>query len=86
MFDTSKDILYLIISVSVGLIAVFSCLIMFYVAMIIRNFYKIAKDLKTRIEKFETALERSATHLGLIVDIAKEAVKYMIERKQKHKK
>lgn len=85
MFETSKDIMFLVIGISVGLIAVFSCLIMFYVAMIIRNFYKVAKDVKTKIEKFETALERSATHLGLIVDIAKEAVKYMIERKH-HKK
>jgi hypothetical protein len=85
MFNTSQDILYLIIGVSVGLVAIFSCLIMFYVAMIIRNFHKIGKDIKAKIEKFETALERSATHLGLIVDIAKEAVKHMIEKKR-HKK
>lgn len=83
MFNTSQDILYLIIGVSVGLIVFFFCWIMFYVAMIFRNFYKVAKDIKTKIEKFESVLERSATHLGLIVDIAKELVKYMVEKKRK---
>lgn len=81
MFDTSKDLLYLIIGVSIGLFTLFFCWIMFYVAMTFRNFYKVAKDVKAKFERFESALERSATHLGLIVDIAKELVKYMIERR-----
>jgi len=83
MFDTSKDILYLIIGISVGLFTFFVCWIMFYAAMIFRDFYKISKDIKMKFERFETALERSATHLGLMVDIAKEMVKYVIEKRRK---
>lgn len=83
MLNTSQDILYLIIGISVGLFTFFVCWIMFYVAMTFRNFYKVAKDIKAKFEKFESALERSATHLGLIVEIAKEAAKYMIERRGK---
>lgn len=46
-----------------------------------RNVFKVVNDIKEKIEKFEQALERSATHLGLMVEVTKEVVKYLAGRR-----
>ncbi|MEA3272364.1 MAG: hypothetical protein U9P90_01700 [Patescibacteria group bacterium] len=85
MFETSKDLLYIVIAVCVGLFTIFSCWIMFYAIMILRNVFKVVHDIKEKIEKFEKALDRSATHLGLMVEVAKEVVKYLAGKKMNKK-
>lgn len=83
MFETSKDLLYVVIAICVGLFTIFSCWIMFYVIMIIRNVNRVVHDIKEKFEKFENALERSATHLGLMVEVTKEVVKYLAGKSRK---
>ncbi|NQU84002.1 MAG: hypothetical protein HQ536_04810 [Parcubacteria group bacterium] len=82
MFETSRDLLYIVIAVCVGLFTIFSCWIMFYTILIVRNVFKVVHDIKEKFEKFEQALDRSATHLGLMVEVGKEFVKYVGGRKK----
>lgn len=50
--------------------------------MIFRNVFKVVNDVKEKIEKFEDVLERSATHLGLMVEVAKEVVRYLAGKRK----
>lgn len=82
MFNTSQDILYLIIAICAGLLTIFVCWIMFYVIMIVRRVYRVTNEIKEKVERFEQAIERSASHLGLMVEIVKELVRYLAGKKK----
>jgi len=57
MFDTSKDILYLVISLCVLLVTVFFVWIMYYLAMILKDVRNMITDVKNKIESFGEILD-----------------------------
>ncbi len=95
MFSDSKDILYLTIAACVLAFTVFSCWGLFYVVSGLRNFFKIAQDIRDIFKKLEGAVDdvrnkirQSASYAFLFGEALKkiiEAGKAYSERKNKKK-
>lgn len=56
MFDTSKDILYLVIAFCVLWITVFLCWMFFYVTRILKNANAIAEEFRSRLQMLTEAI------------------------------
>ncbi len=92
MIDSSKDILNLVIAASVGLVAVFTCLLIFYFAMILRNANKMVFSIREKMETVDKILglikeklEKTSSHFGMVADSVIKLVGFVMD-KQKEKK
>ncbi|MDP2737108.1 MAG: hypothetical protein Q8O59_05035 [bacterium] len=91
--NDSKDLLYIIISVSVLLFTIFSCWAIYYLARILGQMFKIIKEMRDRLNKFDELMkmvkekiEHSASYLPLIMEGVKKLVELMKNRAEKKKK
>lgn len=57
MFDTSKDILYLVIAFCVLWVTVFLCWMFFYVTRILKNANAIAEEFRSRLQMLTEAIQ-----------------------------
>lgn len=80
-FQTSKDVMNIAISFSILLISVFIAWFIFYMAMIMKQFYDIIHGVKGSIKKvdeavdaFKEKIEHSASYLLLIGEGIKKLV------------
>lgn len=87
MLETSKDFLNIAIAISIMGIAVFICLGGFYVAMILRQSFKIVQEMRNRIGKIDKLIksiqdkvEHSSSYLLLIG----EGIKKLVEIAKEH--
>ncbi len=92
MFETSKDILYLVIAFCILWFTVFVCWLLFYFISIIGNVRKIAKSIHEKLEKVDeiinlvkSKVENSATHLAILVEGVGKLVDYFKDKKQSPK-
>lgn len=92
MFESTKDILYIVIAFCVLWITIFLCWVIYYVAMILRQTYGLMNDVKDTMKGIDDTikgvrekLEHSSTYLALIADGAKHLISYLGERKEKRK-
>jgi hypothetical protein len=90
MFETSKDILNIVIAGSVGLLAIFTCWAIYYLARILEQGFKILKEMRERIGKIDELVrlirkkvEHSTSHIVLISEGIKKLVEVIRERKEK---
>lgn len=88
MFETSKDILYIVLAFSVLWLTIFLSWLLFYTISILRNlrwFIKGAKDnaagVFKNIDAIKEKIERSVSHLGFIADAAKNFLAYLLENR-----
>ena len=88
MLETSKDLLYVIISFCILWLTVFLCWMIYYVAMLLRQAYDLTKTVKEKLEKVETLIDfaknkidKSSSHLALVAEGVGQLVKYLIEKK-----
>lgn len=87
MFEESRDLLNVAIAVSVlGLTAV-SCCAVFYLAMILRQSFKIVKEMRDRMHKIDELiktvkekLEHTTSYLLLIGEGVKKLVEVIEEK------
>ncbi len=92
MFNESKDVLYLTISGCVLTFTLFACWGMFYVVGGLRNFFKIAKDIRDVFKKIEETIDavkgkigQSASYIFLLGEALKkimEAAKIYADNKK----
>ena len=89
MIETTKDILYLVISFVVLLLTIFLCWAIYYVAMILKEFKKIVFDVRKKIELVETVLnvlkekiEHTSSYMKLLVESAGNIVEFLKDRKE----
>jgi hypothetical protein len=89
MIETTKDILYLVVSFVALLLAIFLCWVIYYVAMILREFKKIVFDVRRKIELVETVLnvlkdkiEHTSSYMKLLVESATNIVEFLKDRKE----
>ena len=92
MFETSKDILYLVIAFCVLWLTVFMCWLLFYFISIISNARKVAKSIHEKLEKVDEIInlvkgkvENSATHLAILVEGVGKLVDYFKNKKSVNK-
>ena len=81
MFDSSKDILNIAIAASVGIFAIFTCYAIYYFAQILRQGFKIIKEMRDRLHKVDSLIktikdkiEHSTSHIILIAEGMKKLV------------
>jgi hypothetical protein len=92
MFNESKDILIWTISVCVAAFTIFACWGMFYIVGGLRNFFKIAQDIRDVFKKIEETIEavkgkvgQSASYIFLLGEALKkimEATRAYSDRKK----
>lgn len=88
MFETSKDILYLVISFCVLWTTVFLCWMFYYVMRLLRNTNQIVEEFRVRLQSLTEAInyirgkvEHMSGLMSLITDGAAGLVKNVISRK-----
>ncbi len=93
LVETSKDLLNVAIAVSIiGLVA-FICWAIFYFAQILRQVFKVAKEMRERLHKVDEVIqslkekiEHSTSYLMLIGEGMKKLVEVVKEHTGKEKK
>ncbi|MFH0923865.1 MAG: hypothetical protein V1825_03980 [Candidatus Falkowbacteria bacterium] len=93
MFETTQDLLNTVKAVSIFGLAFFACWAIFYLAMILRQGFKIIKDTRERLHKVDEVIkalkekiEHSASYLLLIGEGVKKLVDMAKEYSGKSKK
>lgn len=91
--NDSKDLLYIVISVSALLFTIFSCWAIYYLARILQQFFKVIKETRALLDKFDELMkiikekiEHSASYLPLIGEGVKKLVEIMKNRAEKKKR
>jgi len=91
--NDSRDLLNIIIALSVLLFTVFSCWAIYYLARILQQFFKMIKEARDLINKFDELMkvikekiEHSASYLPLIGEGVKKLVEIMKARAEKKKR
>ncbi len=95
MLGTSQDILNLVKTVSIFVISALIAWILFYLAMIMHNLFKLTKEIREQLKKIDELvsltkekIEHSATYLLLIGEGVKKIAEFVHEymsKKQKDK-
>jgi len=91
--NDSHDLLNIVIALSVLLFTIFSCWAIYYLARILQQMFKVIKETRDRLNKFDELvnmvkekIEHSASYLPLIVESVKKMVDIMKNRAEKKKK
>ncbi len=92
MIETSKDILYIVISVSIVFLTFFTVWGMYYIVMMLRETKEMITDVRSRIElvekvliAFKERLEHTSSHMKLLVETAINVAEYFKDRKTEKK-
>ncbi|KKU48419.1 hypothetical protein A3H10_03295 [Candidatus Uhrbacteria bacterium RIFCSPLOWO2_12_FULL_46_10] len=93
MLYTSKDLLYIVLAFCILWLTIFFSWILYYIAMILRDTYRIFGDMKQRIEAVDKfihvlteKLEHTSSYLALLVDGFGRLVTFLQEKKGKKKR
>ncbi|HPA25990.1 MAG TPA: hypothetical protein PLK76_04510 [bacterium] len=88
MLNTSKDLLFVVLSICIIWLTVFMCWLLYYFISIIGGVKKIIKNLEDKIEKIDNLLslikekiEHSTSYLTLMVDGISKIVNYAKDKK-----
>jgi hypothetical protein len=91
--NDSKDLLYIVISISVLMFTIFSCWALYYLARILQQMFRAIKETRDRLVRLDELfkalkekIEHSASYLPLIVEGVKKLVEIMRDRAEKKKK
>jgi len=95
MIETTKDILWLVISFCILWLTIFICWVIYYFAMILREGKRAVVDVRKKIELVEglikaakEKLEKTSSYVRLMVDSIETALHFLKARKEEegHKK
>ncbi|MFH1255255.1 MAG: hypothetical protein V1667_02185 [bacterium] len=91
--NDSRDLLNITIALSILLFTFFSCWAIYYLAKILQQFFKVIKEVRDRLNKFDELMkvikekiDHSASYLFLIGEGVKKLVEAIKERSDKKKK
>jgi len=88
MIQTSKDILFLILGISILVISFFFSLLLYYLVKLVKKLYntgKFVEKIGTRIDEIVKTAERKVkeiTLLPLISEAIKTVIEFLKERKR----
>lgn len=87
MFETSKDLFFIVLSFCVLWLTVFICWMLYYVAMLLKQGYDMTRRFQSLVEKISGIVdvakgkfEKSTSHLGILADSVGQLVKFFIAR------
>ena len=84
MFETSTDILNVVLAVSIGLVALFLSIALFYLIFVLRDVNELTKILKKTAKKANDVLVQPAKLLGFLFSKARtiaELVEKQVEKR-----
>ncbi|MFA5076162.1 MAG: hypothetical protein WC480_01960 [Patescibacteria group bacterium] len=88
MLETSKDLLYVVLSFCILWLTIFICWVIYYFAMLLKQAYDVTRSARAKLEKVEAIidlakekLEKSSSHLGVLAEGVGQLVKYLINKK-----
>lgn len=88
MLETSKDLLYIVLAFCVMWLTIFSCWLLYYLAMMLKQAYDIAKAARKTVDQIDKLIgglrnrvESSAGHLALLVEAVGELSNFLINKK-----
>ena len=87
MFETTQDLLNTIKAVSIFGLAFFACWAIFYLAMILRQGFKVIKETRERLHKVDgviKALKEKIDHSASYLLLIGEGVKKLVEVVKEH--
>lgn len=83
MLNTSKDVLFITISASVGLLTIFTCWALYYLVQMLKQTNALVSDTRKKIDEFFEILEAlkeklssSVSYLGVITEAVGQLVRY----------
>jgi hypothetical protein len=89
MITNTKDILLIVVAFCILWFTIFICWAIYYVAMILREFKKVAFDVRKKIElvesiliAFKEKLEHTSSYVKLFVESATNLMEFFKERKE----
>ena len=99
MFDTSKDILFIVIAVAVGLLTIFIVWALYYIVMMLKKANQVVNEFKEMIDGIKEKISRlenifntiedkisnSAAYLPLIMKGVTEIINYFKRKKEAKK-
>ncbi|MFA6171700.1 MAG: hypothetical protein WCW77_05725 [Patescibacteria group bacterium] len=93
MFETSRDILNIVLAVSIGAVAFFICWFMFYLVMSFRNVYKVTREIretlgevKNTVLAFKDKVKEAAAFFVMATDGFKRVMDYIKDKGEKKEK
>lgn len=93
MFETSKDVLNLVLALSIAGISVFICFLLYYVISSIKKLHdtfslaqKGLKSFNDLVENAKKKFKDSSTHLKLIGMLVQKVMEEIKDRNEKRKK
>ena len=93
MFETSRDLLNIVIAFCILWLSIFIAWFIYYLAMITRQAFHIVKEMRDRMHKVDEIIksikekiEHSTSYLALIGEGVKKLVEVIKERTEKDKK
>lgn len=92
LLNNSQDLLYIIVSISILCLAIFISWAVYYLAMILKQFFQATKEMRDRLHKVDTVvdtikekIEHSTSYLFLIGEGIKKLVEVIKDRTEKKK-
>jgi nitrate reductase assembly molybdenum cofactor insertion protein NarJ len=93
MIESSKDILFVVLAACAGLLTLFTCLVIFYLAMILKNMNKMVSSIREKMELVDKILrlikeklEKTSSHLALVTDSLIKLVGFVMDKQKEKKK
>ena len=90
MFETSGDILNIVLSVCAAVLTIFLCAALYYFVASIQRFYKIIRRVEGGVAKAEELIEiareklkNSRAYFMILGEIAKKAMDFVQEKRDK---
>ena len=87
MLETSKDLLFIVLSLAVLWLTVFFCWALYYVIVMLRNFSKMTTSVREKLETVDKILklvkeklEKGSNHMAVIADSAIKLVGFLMEK------
>ena len=88
MFETSKDVLYLVISFCIIWVTIFLCWVFYYLARILKNANQIVEEFRVRLQALSEAVdyirgrvEQMSSLLTLVTEGASGLLKKVVAKK-----
>lgn len=86
MIDTSKDILFLVLSICVAFFTIFLCLLLYYTIKILKRVNKAVEEVKNKFDRLHSTLESGLNYFGIISEVAKMAFAHFVGNKKSKRK
>ncbi len=93
MFNTSGDILNLVLALSVAVLTAFIVVALYYFIASIKKIHNVASGVERGLEKTEEVIDivkskinSSTSHLLIVSEFAKQAMKFFTDNKKKKSK